>query len=133
MKKLTVAATVEALDDVIAFLTEQLEDKDYPMKTMNQILISAEEIFVNIAHYAYPDGGKAEVCSSVNSNEVVITFSDNGKPFNPLEMSEPDVTKTAEEREIGGLGIFMARRMMSGVEYKYEDGRNVLTIKKIAD
>ncbi|MDR0857795.1 MAG: ATP-binding protein [Oscillospiraceae bacterium] len=133
MKKLTVAATAEALDDVIAFLTEELEANGFPMKATNQILISAEEIFVNIAHYAYPNGGNAEVCASVTDSNVVITFSDNGKPFNPLEVAAPDITKSAEEREAGGLGIFMVKKMMSGVEYNFIDGRNVLTITKTID
>jgi sigma-B regulation protein RsbU (phosphoserine phosphatase) len=129
-KKLIVSAVVESLDEVLAFLTERLEAIACPAQAMNQILIAAEEIFVNIAHYAYPNSGSAEVCFTANDNEVIIAFSDNGKPFNPLEILDPDIKKSPEEREAGGLGIFLVKKLMSSVAYEYTNERNVLTITK---
>ena len=98
-----------------------------------QILVAVEEIFVNIASYAFvPDQGNAIVRLefSVSPVVVTITFMDNGIPFDPLQRRDPDVTLSAEERRIGGLGIFMTKKTMDSVDYEYKNGQNILRLKK---
>jgi anti-sigma regulatory factor (Ser/Thr protein kinase) len=130
LKELVIDARVENLDAVLDFVTAQLEAAGCPVKLQTQIAIAVEEIFVNIAHYAYSqEAGGAAIRVAVG-DEVVIEFEDNGKPFNPLLKDDPDIGVTAEEREIGGLGIFMVKKIMDTVDYRYEDGKNVLVIKK---
>ena len=130
MKELFIGAKTENLDAVLDFIGGELEAADCSMKMQSQIAIAAEEIFVNIAHYAYkPEVGGALIRVNVG-DEVMIEFEDKGKPFNPLDKDDPDVTIGAEEREVGGLGIFMVKNMMDAVEYRHEDGKNILLIKK---
>ena len=133
MKELTVEAAVENIDIVTDFVTRELDALDCPMKAEKQISVAIDELFGNIARYAYsPDIGKATVRFDVEEEpmSVVITFIDNGVPFNPLEQAEPDIHATAEERKIGGLGIFLVKKTMNLVEYEYKDGQNILRIKK---
>lgn len=133
MKELELEALTDNLPQVISFVDEQLEAADCPMKIQMQIDIAVEEIFVNIAHYAYnPDVGTAKVRVEVLGvpPAVDITFIDNGIPFDPLAKADPDVTLSAEERQIGGLGIFMVKKSMDDVKYEYLDGHNILTLKK---
>ena len=133
MKELTVDAAVENIEVVTDFVNEELEKLDCPLKARRQIDVAIDELFGNIARYAYsPDVGKATVRFSVEENplEVTITFIDNGIPFNPLEKSNPDTSLSAEERPIGGLGIFLVKKSMDMVEYEYKNGQNILKIKK---
>ncbi len=133
MREITVEARLEELDNVIAFVHEQLEGCGCSMKQLMQIEIAVEEIYVNIAHYAYhPETGYAIVRCEVRQEplQIVIQFLDGGRPYNPLDKSDPDITAGAEEREIGGLGIYMVKKSMDGIEYSYEDGKNILTITK---
>jgi anti-sigma regulatory factor (Ser/Thr protein kinase) len=133
MKELTVDAAVENIEVVTDFVNEELEKLDCPLKARRQIDVAIDELFGNIARYAYsPDVGKATVRFSVEEDplEVTITFIDNGIPFNPLEKSNPDTHLSAEERPIGGLGIFLVKKSMDLVEYEYKNGQNILKIKK---
>ena len=133
MKELTVAATVENIETVTNFVNEQLEALDCPMKAQMQIDIAIDELFGNIAHYAYnPDVGAATVRVEVIEDPlaVVITFIDKGVPYDPLAKADPDTTLSAEEREIGGLGIYMVKKTMDEITYEYKDGQNILAIKK---
>ena len=133
MKELTIAATVENIEVVTDFVNEQLEALDCPMKAQMQIDIAIDELFGNIAHYAYnPDVGESTVRVEVTEDPlaVVITFIDNGVPYDPLAKADPDITLSAEEREIGGLGIYMVKKSMDDITYEYKDGQNILTIKK---
>ena len=133
MKELNIAATVENIETVTDFVNEQLEALDCPMKAQMQIDIAIDELFGNIAHYAYnPEIGKATVRVEVTEDPlaVVITFIDNGVPYDPLAKADPDTTLSAEEREIGGLGIYMVKKSMDDITYEYKDGQNILTIKK---
>jgi len=133
MKELNVAATIENVTPVTDFVDEQLEALDCPMKAMVQINVAIDEIFSNIARYAYnPEIGNATVRVEVFEEplKVVITFVDNGIPYDPLKKEDPDVTMTAEERDIGGLGIFMVKKTMDDILYEYKDGQNILTIVK---
>ena len=133
MKELTVAATVENIETVTDFVNEQLEALDCPMRAQMQIDIAIDELFGNIAHYAYSPGiGQATVQVDVVEEplSVVITFIDNGVPYDPLAKADPDTTLSAEERDIGGLGIYMVKKSMDEITYEYKDGQNILTIKK---
>ena len=133
MTELTVAATVENIETVTDFVNEQLEAMDCPIKAQMQIDIAINELFGNIAHYAYnPEIGQATVRVEVAEDPlaVVITFIDNGTPYDPLKKDDPDVTLSAEERDIGGLGIYMVKKSMDEISYEYQDGTNILKIKK---
>lgn len=132
MKEITVKAADDELDNVIAFVTGELEAYDCPMKTQMQIEVAVEELFVNIAHYAYaPETGNATIQVDISdSREAAITFIDSGTPYDPLAKPDPDVTLSAEERQIGGLGIYMVKKSMDDVRYEYRDGKNILTIVK---
>lgn len=133
MKELTVAATVENIETMTDFVNEQLEELDCPMKEQMQIDITIDELFGNIAHYAYnPEIGQAtervEVVKAPLS--AIITFIDNGIPYAPLKKTDPNVTLSADERELGGLGIYMVKKSMDEIVYEYKDGQNILKIKK---
>lgn len=133
MKELTIAATVENIETVTAFVDEQLEALDCPMKAQMQINIAIDELFGNIAHYAYhPDVGEATVRVEVVDNplSVILSFIDGGIPYDPLTAADPDTTLSAEERAIGGLGIFMVKKNMDEIAYRYENGKNILSIRK---
>lgn len=133
MKELTLDATVENLDRVTEFVDEQLEELNCPPKAMIQINVAIDELFGNIADYAYrPDVGSATVRVEVVEEplSVVITFIDNGKPFDPLSSGEPDLTLPAKKRPVGGLGIYLVKKNMDEITYEYKDGQNILRIKK---
>lgn len=131
--KITLPATLESWEQVYNFLNENLDSMDCSEKVKTQVLIAAEEIYVNIARYAYKEGGgtaAVEISREEDTGEITIVFTDSGVCYNPLERSDPDITLSADEREIGGLGIYMVRKMMDEVTYQYKDGNNILTIKK---
>ena len=133
MKELTLAATVENIETVTEFVNAQLELLDCPIKAQMQIDIAIDELFGNIAHYAYnTEVGSATVRVEVSEAPlaVIITFIDNGVPYDPLGKNDPDITLSAEEREIGGLGIYMVKKSMDEITYEYKDGQNILKIKK---
>ena len=134
MKDITVEATLDNLEVVQNFVSEELENQGCSMKVMMQIEIAVEEIYVNIVHYAYnPEIGKATIRCEVTDNpmQVIIQFMDSGVPFDPLAKEDADITLSAEERQIGGLGIFMVKKSMDEVSYEYKEGKNVLTIRKV--
>lgn len=133
MKEITVPAALGELDRVTDFINEELEAQGCPLKAQMQIDIAVEEIYVNIAHYAYHPGvGEATVRCAVGGDplQVEIQFLDSGTPYNPLAKEDPDTSLPAEERQIGGLGIYMVKKSMDHITYNYGDGKNVLTIKK---
>ena len=132
-KELTTDAVDENLPNVLAFVDAELEALDCPLKTQMQIDVAVEEVFVNIAHYAYaPETGSAivRVDTEREPGSVTITFIDRGMPYDPLAKPDPDVTLSSEERQIGGLGIFMVKKSMDDMKYEYRDGQNILTITK---
>lgn len=133
MEELTVTAKVENIEKVTEFVDRQLALYNCPQKAQLQIDIAIDELFGNIAHYAYdPKEGPATVRVEVIQNpmSVVLTFIDNGVPYNPLEKTDPDTSLSADEREIGGLGIYMVKKSMDDVLYEYKNGQNILKIKK---
>lgn len=133
MKELNVEAVIENLDQVIAFVDEQLAAENCDSKTQIQIDIAVEEIFVNIAHYAYhPEIGTAVIRVEILRDplSVVMTFVDHGTPYDPLAREDPDVTLSADDRAIGGLGIFMVKQSMDDIKYEYKNGQNILYVTK---
>lgn len=133
MAEMIISAKTECLDEVLEFVEGQLEGYDCPVKTKVQLAVAVEEIFVNIARYAYEkDGGTAAIRVEVEGEpiQIAVTFSDGGIPYNPLSRDAPDITLSAEERGIGGLGIYLVKKSMDDIIYEYRDGKNVLTIKK---
>lgn len=133
MKELIIDALPENVDKVMDFIFSQIAGYDISPKTKMAIELSVDELFVNIASYAYnPETGKATIRVEMDKDAPIlqITFSDKGVPYNPLEKRDPDITLSAEERNIGGLGIFLAKKKMDEISYEYKDGQNLLTIKK---
>ena len=133
MKEMTLLAAKENIPRVTAFIDEQLEALDCPMKAQMQIDVAIDELFGNIANYAYGAGeGEATVRFDfdADSRTVSLTFLDRGVPFNPLTKDDPDVSASAEQRSIGGLGIFLVKKTMDQVTYRHENGMNVLMIQK---
>lgn len=133
MKKLCVDASIDGVDQVKQFVGNFIDEAGCTQECRNQIMISVEEIFVNIFSYAY-DGknGNAEVSIDFLQGEektVEIIFSDGGIPFNPLEKPDPDITEDGRHRKIGGLGIYLVKKTMDHVEYCRDKGRNVLKIR----
>ena len=131
----TFPAKTEALNDVLGFVEETLESFDCSMKIQMAVSVAIEEVFVNVAHYAYGDGeGDVTLGIGFDADSRAVTFrmADQGVPFDPLKKPDPDITLSIEERQIGGLGIFIVKKTMDTVHYTYENGKNILTmIKKI--
>ena len=131
--ELRLQASDETLYTVLDAIERQLDENDCPEVIKSIMLVAVEEIFVNIAHYAYGGkSGEAVINLDIEQDPKCcrVTFQDRGIPYNPLAKADPDITLSAEEREIGGLGIYMVKQSMDHVEYRYEDGCNILTIEK---
>ncbi|MBR5122239.1 MAG: SpoIIE family protein phosphatase, partial [Anaerotignum sp.] len=126
-------ANVDALPDVLGFVEETLESYECPMKIQMAVCVAIEEVFVNVTHYAYGDG-EGDVNFSIGfdkgNRDVIFRLADKGVPFDPLKKEDPDITLSAEEREIGGLGIFITKKTMDTVTYSYENNENILTMIK---
>ena len=132
-KKIRVAATKENLETVTAFLDEILDEKDCPLKVRLQIDLALEEMYINIANYAYtPKIGEMElrVAFDEEERELTMVLIDSGIPYDPLAKKDPDVTLSAEKRKIGGLGIYLVKKTMDSMMYERRDGRNIVTMKK---
>lgn len=131
--ELKIPAETDRLPQLLDFLEQHLEEADCSPKALMQLSVAAEEVFVNIAHYAYAPGtGEAALCLELRQEPpaAVLTFRDSGVPFDPLARPDPDVTLSAEDRDIGGLGIYMTKKIMDAVHYEYRDGQNVLRLEK---
>ena len=132
-KKIRVAATKENLETVTAFLDEILDEKDCPLKIRLQIDLALEEMYINIANYAYtPKTGEMELRVEFDEaeRELTLVLIDSGIPYDPLAKKDPDVTLSAEKRKIGGLGIYLVKKTMDSMMYESRDGRNSVTMKK---
>ncbi len=134
-KELVVEATLDNLDQVLGFVESEAKQAGCPEKTVGQIAVAIEELYVNIASYAYaPSTGNCSVWLwgdvQNDSGSLRIELKDNGKKFNPLMHKPPDITLSADERPIGGLGIFMAEKLMDKLSYSYENGQNILSVEK---
>jgi len=131
MLEIKVPADVGHLDEVLEFIGKAIKNVGVGEKFNNNIYIAVEEIFVNISHYAYPSGeGDVTISVNVTGSNITIEFTDIGTPYNPLEKKDPDITLSADERSIGGLGIFMVKKLMDSMDYRYENNKNILSISK---
>ena len=134
MVELTIEAVLENLEKVNSFVTTAIEPVKCSPRVTMQLLMAVEEIFVNIAHYAYTPGkGPATISCEVKLDtplQVIIKFIDGGMPYNPLQNQDPDTSLPVEERDIGGLGILLVKKSMDSVLYEYDNGKNILTIIK---
>ena len=133
MDSIIVPAKNEYLEQVTAFVDERLEAHDCPMTTQMQVELAVEEIFVNIASYAYGEGqGTVTVRGTVTEEPpgVELTFMDEGTPYNPLKREDPDMTIPMEDRGIGGLGIFLVKKNVDDIRYEYREGKNILVLRK---
>ncbi len=131
-KNLTLPNDVQEVPRLAAFVEDICEVAGIDMGTTMKMNLAIEEAVVNVMNYAYPSGVKGEVRIEARVREGYVEFviSDDGTPFNPTEVEDADTTLSAEERQIGGLGIFLVKHFMDIVEYKYVDGQNVLTLRK---
>ena len=122
------APELESIPRVCDFLEQTLREGGAPLKVVTQVNIAADEIFSNIARYSGASSARVEC--EVTGGRVRVRFLDDGRPYDPTARPEPDTTLPAEEREIGGLGIFMVKKSMDRVSYEYARGQNVLTVEK---
>ena len=128
MKKIRVSPSLDSIGRVSAFFEEELTAHQAPGKVVAQVNIAVDEIFSNIARYS--GATAATVGCEVSDGRVTLRFVDNGRPYDPTQQADPDTTLDAEERDIGGLGIFMVKKSMDRVSYEYADGFNILTLEK---
>lgn len=136
MKEITVDATIDNVQTITDFVDERLEEMNCPVKAQMQINIVIDELCSNVARYAYSDKtGKVTVSVDTVDKpmKVWLTFIDEGVPYNPLAKEDPDITLSAEERKIGGLGIYMVKKMMDDFRYEYKDGKNIVTVCKVIE
>lgn len=131
MKQITLPARIDCLKTLNDFVSENIHGAGINGSQKNKILFAVEEIFLNIANYAYIAGdGDATIRINVEVEQIILEFRDSGKPFNILEKEDPNLNLDIENRETGGLGIYMVKRIMDEVYYEYNNGQNVLTICK---
>lgn len=136
MKEITVDATIDNVKTITDFVDERLEEMNCPVKAQMQIDIVIDELCSNVARYAYSDRtGKVTVSVDTVDKpmKVWLTFTDEGVPYNPLAKEDPDITLSAEERKLGGLGIYMVKKMMDEFHYEYKDGKNIVTVCKVIE
>jgi len=134
-KTITVEASMEYLDKVMSGIEAFLEACDCPMKIAMKILLCVEELYTNVVNYAYDSpGGNCTIelksLSEETEHGVTICMRDHGMPFDPFAKDDPDITLSAEEREIGGLGIYMVKTIMDTMSYEYKQQENIVTMTK---
>lgn len=136
MKEIIVPAKIEELANIQGLIESDLEDYECGMKSMMQVSIAVEEIFVNIASYAYgTEDGVTKILYEFREepSRIYMEFHDTGKKFNPLEKEDTDTSLPIEDKQIGGLGILMVKKSMDVMEYLYEKSTNILMIEKNLD
>ncbi len=135
MKELVLQAALDNISKATAFIDEQLELCDCSIKAQMQIDVAIDELFANISSYAYRDQTESRdvrirFSYEEGSRMATIVLMDHGIPFNPLDQEDPDTHLPIEERDIGGLGIFLVKKTMDHMDYRYEEGWNIVTIQK---
>ena len=134
-RSLTLTNDLKRVPRLNEFIDDVSEANGFDMATIMQINLAIEEAVVNVMNYAYPEGTKGDITIEAKSNgtEMIFIISDTGKPFDPTAKPEVDITKSAEDRAIGGLGIHLIRQIMDRINYERIDGHNILTlIKKLS-
>lgn len=137
-RQIEVKAEKRSLDTVMKFLEDNLEADGCPPDVRGRIALAAEEVFVNIASYAYDADAMADSDDTAivryaldgGGHEAAVTFIDHGAPYDPLAKTDPDITAAAKDRPVGGLGIFMVKQLMDAVSYSFENGQNMLVVKQ---
>lgn len=133
MPKITLPAVIESIETATDFVNGILEDAGCSVRAQIQLDVALDELLSNVARYAY-DGGEGDFTVSVEILEdpkrAVLTITDEGIPYDPLQKEDPDVTLATDERDIGGLGIFIVKKSMDDITYAYEGGKNILSIFK---
>lgn len=128
-RTLQIDARRSLLEPLLDIFEQDLKEGNCPKDRIEEIRIATEEIFINIASYAYPDqDGEVSIEETVQDKKIDVTFADQGIPYNPLEKVDPDINLGFEERDIGGLGIYMVKKIVDQVDYQYKDGKNCLHI-----
>jgi anti-sigma regulatory factor (Ser/Thr protein kinase) len=132
-REIELPAVIDNLDRLLEWVAEALEEVSCTGKLSSQITVVAEELFVNIASYAYRGTkGEAAVRIGFDGRRIILQFEDSGIAFNPLEQEIPDVMAGIEDRSIGGLGIYLTRKWMDEITYKRDNEKNILTLYKTA-
>lgn len=124
----TIEAVPDNNDEVLQYIELKLKKRGLPQSKLEKALLASGEIFDNIASYAYAEKGLLKIEIFAKNKQIFITFKDNGKAYNPLEQKEPDLSASTEERPIGGLGIFLVKKLADSVQYERKQGFNILTI-----
>ena len=132
-RNLTLPNDVETVVQLNEFVEAVCEELEIDMSTTMSLTLAIEEAVVNVMTYAYPEGvsGTVDIEVVADNNTVRFIISDSGKPFDPTAKEEADITLSAEERPIGGLGIHLVRQIMDKLQYERKNGRNILTLSKI--
>jgi len=134
METITVSSEKTQLDTVLNFIEENLNHYTPSPKFIMQLELSIEEIFINIIEYAYKNDSSQKITISYSSGKeplrAIVTFLDEGPPYNPLKNQDPDTKLSLEERNIGGLGLFLVKKNVDYIDYEYENEKNILTIEK---
>ena len=132
-EELLIEAVVDNLDDVNLFVHKFIEQVEVSKRTLMQLDLIVEEIFVNISNYAYaPNIGLVKILLNIETTPlaILLTFIDSGIPYNPLEKSDPNVHLSIDDRQIGGLGIFLTKNLVDDISYQFVDGQNILQLTK---
>ena len=125
---LKLPADTKKLRNMIDFLKSDMNEHNVPEKKQFQLTMAAEEIFANISSYAYQEDGMVEITTFVQDGTYYVRFVDSGKKYNPLQHEDPDITAELKDRPIGGLGIFLAKKLSDKISYSYENEHNILVI-----
>ena len=132
-EELVIEAVIDNLDAVNSFVHKSIEQFEVSKRTLMQLDLVVEEIFVNVASYAYtPNTGLVKILIEAKEKPLTVslTFIDSGVPYNPLEKSDPDINLSVDDRQIGGLGIFLTKNLVDDITYQFVDGQNVLQLTK---
>lgn len=131
-RTLTLQNEVDQLSQLAPFVWAFAEEAQLDEQPAMQLDLALDEAVTNVVLYAYPKGteGEVTVAAKREGDTLEVVLTDSGTPFDPTAQEDPDLTLSADERPIGGLGIFLVRQMMDTVRYERKDGKNILTLRK---
>ena len=130
--KITLKSHLTEIERISHLVTAFGEEHGLPAATIFEVNLALDEVLTNIIAYAHDDGAEHEIAVrlALAAGELLVEVEDDGRPFNPLEVPEPDIHQPLAERTIGGLGLHLVRKLMTGLAYRRQDGRNVLVMRK---